>query len=228
MKFYLLFTLFFIAVVQADYVLRSLPIFARHLVPRQATCDAGQTLCSFGGCCPGNTTCAVINNTPGCCPAGQNCGQQQNSNLVCDSGSFLCSDDSVCCENGSTCVSNKGTTGCCPKGQKCAGTTLTANKNTPTPTPSATTAAPTTTSAAPKATTTSQSTGQQNGCQAGFLSCNDGTGGCCPSNSQVQWLSSLADLVYHRFQWCTRMLNHLCHYRYQMSGWWMLYRRIAM
>jgi hypothetical protein len=188
MKLILLFTLFFVAVVNADYVLRSLPIFVRHLVPRQASCDAGQTLCSFGGCCPGNTTCAMINKVPGCCPLGQNCGQQ-NNNLVCDSGSFLCSDNSVCCENGSTCVKNKGSTGCCAKGHQCAGTTLTANKDTPTPTP---TKPPATTSAAPKQTSTSsQPAGQQSGCQAGFLSCNDGTGGCCPSNSQVPRQNSM-------------------------------------
>lgn len=68
-----IFTLFIIT-VPAAFADRSTPFFKRYLLPRQVSCGKDQSACSFGGCCPANTTCTIVNNVDGCCPLGFNCG----------------------------------------------------------------------------------------------------------------------------------------------------------
>jgi len=142
-------------VVQAQLVLRSfpfsgpapavapVPLVARshHLLPRQGVCSSDQVVCSFGGCCPGNTTCVIVSDQEGCCPVGSNCGQSS----------------SVSSEPPATSTSSHEAT---------------------------------TSSSAAKATTTSTTSSDQGACQSGYLACTDGTGGCCPSGSQVLSIQS--------------------------------------
>jgi hypothetical protein len=88
-----------------------------------------------------------------------------------------------CCDKNATCMVINNVGGCCPIGVNCGGSsTSTAQKGS---TPSASKIAATTTKAA-QATSPAPA---QNGCAAGFISCNDGTGGCCPSGSQVPGIS---------------------------------------
>src|SRR5579859_4864326 len=158
--------------VQAQYLWRSTS-FERsnfELIARQNSCLQDQVTCSFGGCCPQNTTCVVVGDTTGCCPEGSNCG---GGSLVCSKGTFMCSDNSVCCDIGSTCVNTTNGTRCCPSGQPCLGTLP------GTASSSSTLSASTTPSSTP--TTTARVSQSSGGCQSGYLSCTDGTGGCCPS-----------------------------------------------
>lgn len=175
-----LFLSIFILSVHANVVLRSLSLYRNplsqvgrlhRLLARQNTCSSDQISCS-SGCCPSNTTCAIVNNVEGCCPIGTNCGGQSSepSSSACPSGNFLCADGSACCPNGSNCVSQNGQTGCCPQGETCQGSTIGAAHARPTQT-----VATATTGAA--ATTLSS-------CQSGYISCSDGSG-CCPAGSQV-------------------------------------------
>lgn len=97
-----------------------------------------------------------------------------------------CSSDQVscsfggCCDKNSTCVVVNNIGGCCPIGVNCgqsSGSSSSQKAGT-------TTNAVATTSQAAVATTSAA----QNGCASGFISCNDGTGGCCPAGSQVSSL----------------------------------------
>jgi len=149
-------------VVLAQLVLRSfpfsgpapavapVPLLARshHLLPRQGVCSSDQVVCSFGGCCPGNTTCVIVSDEEACCPVGSNCGQSS----------------SVSSESPATSTSShEATTSSQPA---------------------------TTSSSAAKATTTSTTSSDQGACQSGYLACTDGSGGCCPSGSQVSSIQS--------------------------------------
>lgn len=97
---------------------------------------------------------------------------------TCPSDQVTCSFGG-CCDKNSTCVVVNSIGGCCPIGVNCgqsSGSTSSKKVNT------ATAAAATTSQAAPATTSAPPA---QNGCASGFISCNDGTGGCCPSGSQV-------------------------------------------
>jgi hypothetical protein len=199
--------LFFVVTVSAQYLFRSPPIINKRslsvpwenlLLKRQSACSSNEVTCSFGGCCPSGTTCEMINNSAGCCPVGSNCGQASSSaaasasatqaqTQACATGSYLCPDNSACCATGTLCVrDDQGNTGCCPVGQTCSGTTLGFSQGASTTnTAAGTTSASPTTSSAQTSLSPSQSAGAQGNCQSGFIACTDGSGGCCPSGTQV-------------------------------------------
>jgi len=74
--------------------------------------------------------------------------------------------------------------GCCPVGVNCGGEAPSSSTKGSPATVTENAAAPTTTSAAAQ-TASSAAAPAQGGCSTGFISCTDGTGGCCPSGSQV-------------------------------------------
>lgn len=81
--------------------------------------------------------------------------------------------------------------GCCPIGASCGGSSSVLSQKATTA--AATKAAATTSRGAQ----TSAAAQAQNGCASGFISCNDGTGGCCPSGSQVfsSWMVVVNEVV---------------------------------
>ncbi len=97
-----------------------------------------------------------------------------------------CTNDQVtctfggCCDKNSTCVVINSVGGCCPIGVNCGQSSGSSSQKGNTATKA--TAAATTSQAAAATTSVPPA---QNGCASGFISCNDGTGGCCPAGSQV-------------------------------------------
>lgn len=201
--------LFFVASASAQYLYRSPPLIGKRgispeklLLPRQAECSLGQVTCSFGGCCPSGTTCETVNNSPGCCPVGSNCGgssssatpsQASNQNVACATGTYLCPVvSSGCCPVGTLCVQDSsGNISCCASGETCAGTTLGLSQGGTTATGASQQVSTTQKASASNTTpqtsaTPSQSAGVQGSCQSGLVACTDGSGGCCPSGTQVQ------------------------------------------
>jgi hypothetical protein len=127
----------FIVTVQAAFAGHSTPHYKRSLMPRQPSCSNGQSTCSFGGCCPANTTCTIVNNVEGCCPFGVDCGKASSSatespttspggvvevttSATSSSPETACAAGFVSCGNG----------GCCA---------VTSSNSQPQPTPAATT-----------------------------------------------------------------------------------------
>lgn len=111
-------------------------------------------------------------------------------------------------------VDSTGATGCCPGNQVCAGTTLGVGGGGSSVATSVSAVAGSATgssvvhsSAGASAT---QGAAPQGNCQSGFIACNDGTGGCCPSGSSVLalWFWKI-ELVHCGFEGCSWLFDYL-------------------
>jgi hypothetical protein len=131
------FIAFLITSVAAQFLGRRSPLpaigtlYERNLLPRQQSCSSDQVSCSFGGCCPGNTTCIIVSNAPACCAVGANCGQQTSASAFLPSTSDATTEtppatssapatpsasQGTCGSGFTTCTD--GTGGCCPAGSQ--------------------------------------------------------------------------------------------------------------